>query len=92
MNIADIAKFEGKLRAAEERLGIRPDARVPVIYERTSDTAGKLLASIIIGMFLLAFLSKTKSFRSPISMDSFVSWEIRAENVMIGRVFTDGML
>ena len=73
MNIADIAKFEGKLRAAEDRLGIRPDARVPVIYERTSDTAGKLLASIIIGMFLLAFLSKTKSFRSPISMDSFVS-------------------
>jgi len=73
MNIVDMTKFESKIREAEERLGIRPESRVPVVYERNSDTAGKLLASIIIGGLILAVLSRSSSFRSPISMDAFVS-------------------
>jgi hypothetical protein len=72
MNIVDMNKFEQKLREAEERLGIRPESRVPVVYERNSDTAGKLLASIIVGGLILAILTRSKSFRSPISMDAFV--------------------
>ncbi len=67
-----MSKFEAKLRQAEERLGIPQDRRVPVIYERSSDTAGKLLASILIVGLLLALLTRTKAFKSPISMDSFV--------------------
>lgn len=74
MNIADMSKFEAKLREAEERLGIPQDRRVPVVYERTSDTAGKLLASILVVGLLLAIMTRSKSFKSPISMDSFVSY------------------
>lgn len=73
MNIVDMSRFEAKLREAEDRLGIRPESRIPVIYQRNSDTAGKLLASIIVGGLILAMLTRTKSFKSPISMDTFVS-------------------
>lgn len=73
MNIVDMNKFEAKLRDAEDRLGIRPESRVPVIYERSSDTAGKLLASIIIGSLIFAIMLRNKTFKSPISMDAFVS-------------------
>jgi len=72
MNIVDMTRFESKLREAEEKLGVRPESRLPVIYERNSDTAGKLLASIIVGGLILAILARSKSFRSPISMDTFV--------------------
>lgn len=68
-----MSKFEAKLREAEERLGIGQERRVPVVYERTSDTAGKLLASILIVGLLLAIITRSKTFKSPISMDSFVS-------------------
>jgi len=73
MNIVDMSKFEAKLREAEERLGIKPEMRVPVVYERNSDTAGKLLASILVVGILLAVLTRSKTFKNPISMDSFVS-------------------
>jgi spastic paraplegia protein 7 len=74
MNIVDMNKFEEKLRAAEKRLGIRAENGVPVIYERNSDTAGKLLASLIVVALLLSLLSRSKSIRPPISMDPFVSY------------------
>ncbi|KAF4519131.1 hypothetical protein B566_EDAN007404 [Ephemera danica] len=71
MNIVDMNKFEEKLRAAEKRLGIRAENGVPVVYERNSDTAGKLLASLIVVALLLSLLSRSKSIRQPMSMDPF---------------------
>lgn len=71
MNIVDMAKFEEKLREAEKQLGIGPGQGVHVIYERGSDTAGKLLASIIIASVLLSILSRARSVKSPLSIDRF---------------------
>lgn len=69
MNVVDINKFEDKLREAERRLGIQDG--VPVTYERSSDTAAKLLVSLVIAGILVALLLRSKSIRPPISMDSF---------------------
>ncbi|PNF17073.1 Paraplegin [Cryptotermes secundus] len=71
MNIVDIKRFEEKLREAERNLGIKVDNGVPIIYERSSDTAGKLLASLIVVGLLLSLLSRSRSIRPPISMDTF---------------------
>jgi len=73
MNVVDVNKFEEKLREAESRLNIKPGLGVPVIFERGSDSAGKLLASLIVAGLLLSALSRGKGLRSPLSMDSFVS-------------------
>lgn len=72
MNIVDMKRFEEKLREAEKNLGITADNGVPIIYERSSDTAGKILASLIVVGVLLSLLTRTKSIRPPISMDMFV--------------------
>ncbi|KDR15916.1 paraplegin isoform X1 [Zootermopsis nevadensis] len=71
MNIVDMKRFEEKLREAERNLGLTVDNGVPIIYERSSDTAGKLLASLIVVGLLLSVLSRSKSIRPPISMDTF---------------------
>jgi len=71
MNIIDTNKFEEKLRAAEQRLGISAGQGVPIIYERT-DTAGRLLTTLIAAAIIISIISRMK-FKSPISMDSFVS-------------------
>jgi spastic paraplegia 7 len=73
MNIVDTNKFEEKLRAAEQRLGINSENGIPVVYERNSDTAGKLLASLIVVALLLSLLSRSKSLKSPTMMDPLVS-------------------
>lgn len=70
MNVVDISKFEDKLREAERRLGIQDG--VPVIFERGTDTAGKLLVSLIVVGILISLLARSKSIRPPISMDTFV--------------------
>ncbi|PSN48736.1 Paraplegin [Blattella germanica] len=82
MNIVDIKRFEEKLREAERNLGIKVDNGVPVIYERSSDTAGKLLASLIVVGLLLSLLSRSKGIRPPISMDSLVSLKEAKQEVM----------
>lgn len=71
MNIVDMKKFEEKLREAEARLGVSPGDGVPVIYERGSDAAGKLLASLIVAGILLSLFSRARTMRPPISMDTF---------------------
>ncbi|XP_069698705.1 mitochondrial inner membrane m-AAA protease component paraplegin isoform X2 [Periplaneta americana] len=70
MNIVDIKRFEEKLREAERNLGITVDNGIPIIYERSSDTTGKLLASLIVVGLLLSLLSRSRSIRPPISMDT----------------------
>nr|CAI5855668.1 unnamed protein product [Callosobruchus analis] len=69
MNVVDMNKFEDKLREAERRLGITDG--VPVIYERSTDTAGKLLISLLVAAFLVSLLARSKSIRPPLSMDTF---------------------
>ncbi|CAH0547696.1 unnamed protein product [Brassicogethes aeneus] len=69
MNVSDINKFEDKLREAERRIGIVDG--VPVTYERGTDTAGKLLISLLFVALLISLLARSKSIRPPISMDTF---------------------
>ncbi|KAJ8924721.1 hypothetical protein NQ315_000873 [Exocentrus adspersus] len=69
MNVVDVYKFEDKVREAERRLGIQDG--VPVVYERTTDTAGKLLISLLVVAILISMLARSKSIRPPISMDTF---------------------
>lgn len=71
MNIADVEKFENKLREAERRLGIHDG--VPVTYERGTDSAGKLLISLLFVGLLIWYLAKNKAIRTPLNMDMFVS-------------------
>lgn len=80
MNVVDIQKFEEKLREAERRLGVKEG--VPVTYERGGDTAGKLLLSLVIVAVLVSMLSRSKSMKPPISMDTFVSFILNS-NVTI---------
>lgn len=77
MNVVDINKFEDKLREAERRIGIIDG--VPVTYERGTDTAGKLLISLLVVGILISLLARSKSIRPPISMDTFVSIYIKAK-------------
>lgn len=72
MNIVDTNKFEEKLRAAEQRLGIPLGKGVPIVYERNADTAGRLLSTLIAAAILISIVSRMKGFKSPISMNSFV--------------------
>jgi len=83
MNIVDTNKFEEKLRAAEQRLGINSENGIPVVYERNSDTAGKLLASLIVVALLLSLLSRSKSLKSPTMMDPLVSRRGHTNSLML---------
>jgi len=60
MNIIDINTFEEKLRQAEQNLGIPTGKGIPVVYERNSDLAGKLLVSLLIGVIVLSLFSRMK--------------------------------
>lgn len=71
MNVVDVNKFEDKVREAERRLGIQDG--VPIIYERGTDTAGKLIISLLVTALLISILARSKSIRPPLSMDTFVS-------------------
>ena len=73
MNIIDTNKFEEKLRAAEQRLGISAGQGVPIVYERT-DTAGRLLTTLIAAAIVISIISRMK-FKSPSSMDAFVYYD-----------------
>lgn len=71
MNVVDVYKFEDKLREAERRLGIQDG--VPIIYERSTDTAGKLIISLLAAALLISLLARSKSIKPPLGMDTFVS-------------------
>ena len=81
MNIIDINKFEEKLRQAEQNLGIPSGKGIPVVYERNSDLAGKLLASLLIGVIVLSLFSKMK-LDLPSAMGSMV-WFHKTELFII---------
>lgn len=69
MNIVDLQHFEERLRESESRLGIRADQGIPVVYERSGDTAGKLLASIIVVAIIVSLLSRNMNIRGPLGIE-----------------------
>ncbi|MPC09430.1 Paraplegin [Portunus trituberculatus] len=69
MNIVDLQHFEERLREAESNLGIRPDQGIPVVYERSGDTASRLLASIIVVAIIVSLLSRNMNIRGPLGME-----------------------
>lgn len=73
MNIVDLQHFEERLRESEAKLGIRSDQGVPIVYERSGDTAGRLLASIIVVAIIVSLLSRNMNIKGPLSMEGMVS-------------------
>ncbi|KAM7346789.1 SPG7 matrix AAA peptidase subunit, paraplegin [Cochliomyia hominivorax] len=69
MAVADVSKFEEKLRDVEKRLGISDG--VPVTYDRQSDVTGRILLLLLFAALLMAISSRMKGVKSPLSMDSF---------------------
>lgn len=70
MAVADTAKFEQKLREVEKRLGVVDG--VTITYDRHSDLAPKIIATLLVAAVLFSLFSRMKGMKSPISMDSFV--------------------
>ncbi|XP_066250735.1 mitochondrial inner membrane m-AAA protease component paraplegin isoform X2 [Euwallacea similis] len=87
MNIANVEKFETKLREAERRLGIKDG--VPVTYERGTDSAGKLLTSLVFVGLLIWYLAKNKAIRAPLNMDVF-SQMTRAQFTLVDPLIGQG--
>lgn len=73
MNIVDIQKFEEKLREAEEKLGIKPENWIPVVYERNQDSAWLLLVSLVAVALMILLMFRTGQIKTPQTMDIFVS-------------------
>ncbi|XP_065077412.1 paraplegin [Ochlerotatus camptorhynchus] len=69
MAVADVNKFEEKLRLVEKRLGIKDG--VSVQFERSGDVSGRILFTLIATGVIIALLSRMRGIRGPISMDSF---------------------
>ncbi|XP_052900251.1 paraplegin [Anopheles moucheti] len=69
MAVADVNKFEEKLRSVEQRLGVTDG--VSVQFERSGDVSGRILFTLFATGVIIALLSRIRGGRSPISMDSF---------------------
>lgn len=72
MSVADVNTFEEKLKQVEKKLNITEN--VPITYDRQSgDFVGRILTLLLIFAVVMSITSRMKGFKSPISMDSFVS-------------------
>lgn len=71
MQIADVDKFEEKLREVEQQLGITPANGVPVVFERQKDSVWPSLAFTLFLGFLV--LNGLAAFKSVTNMNFFVS-------------------
>lgn len=72
MSVADANTFEEKLKEVEKKLNITEG--VPITYDRQSgDFVGRMLTLLLIFAVVMSITSRMKGFKSPISMDSFVS-------------------
>ncbi|XP_035919503.1 paraplegin [Anopheles stephensi] len=69
MAVADVNKFEEKLRSVEQRLGVKEG--VSVQFERSGDVSGRILFTLFATGVIIALLSRIRGGRGPISMDSF---------------------
>lgn len=72
MNIADLERFEEKLREAEGKLGVKPGHGVPVVYDRSLNTPELIVFLFLAGIFALIYFGRPKGAKSPISLDMFV--------------------
>lgn len=85
MNIAELERFEQKLREAEAKLGIKPGYGVPVVYDRSINAPELILLLFFGGLLALAYFGRSKGgAKSPISLDMFVSSLI----IQAGQAFT----
>ncbi|KAG8197552.1 hypothetical protein JTE90_007288 [Oedothorax gibbosus] len=71
MKIADIEKFEEKLREVEKNFGIVIGNGVPVIYERSQESAWLLLLSLIAVSLMIMMLFRNVQIKTPQTMDFF---------------------
>ncbi|CAL1291565.1 unnamed protein product [Larinioides sclopetarius] len=71
MKIADIEKFEEKLREAEKNFGILTGSGVPVVYERSQESVWLLLLSLIAACLMTMLLFRNVQIKSPPTMDFF---------------------
>ncbi|XP_055952152.1 paraplegin-like [Argiope bruennichi] len=71
MKIADIEKFEEKLREAEKNFGIMTGSGVPVVYERSQESVWLLLLSLIAACLMTMLLFRNVQIKSPPTMDFF---------------------
>lgn len=75
MSVADANTFEEKLKEVEKKLNITEN--VPITYDRQSgDFVGRILTLLLIFAVVMSITSRMKGFKSPISMDSFVSFTL----------------
>lgn len=72
MNIADLERFEQKLREAEGKLGIKPGHGVPVVYDRSLNAPELIIFFLLAGILALIYFGRQKGGKSPISLDMFV--------------------
>ncbi|VVC30093.1 ATPase, AAA-type, core,Peptidase, FtsH,Peptidase M41, FtsH extracellular,Peptidase M41,P-loop containing [Cinara cedri] len=71
MNIADLERFEQKLREAEGKLGIKPGHGVPVVYDRSLNAPELIVFLFFAGILALIYFARPKGAKSPISLDMF---------------------
>nr|XP_042906128.1 paraplegin-like [Parasteatoda tepidariorum] len=71
MKIADIEKFEEKLRDVEKQLNLHGGHSVPVVYERSKESAWILLLSLIAVSLMIMLLFKNVQIKTPQTMDFF---------------------
>ncbi|GFQ94651.1 paraplegin [Trichonephila clavata] len=69
MKIADIEKFEEKLREVEKNFGIA--AGIPVNYERSQESVGILLLTLVAASLLTMLAFRRVQIKSPQTMDFF---------------------
>lgn len=71
LKIADINKFEEKLREVEKTFGIAPGQGVPVIYERNQESAWLLLVSVVAVALMILMVFRNVQIKTPPTMDFF---------------------
>ncbi|GBN62054.1 Paraplegin [Araneus ventricosus] len=71
MKIADIEKFEEKLREAEKNFGIMTGSGVPVVYERSQESVWLLLLSLVAACLMTMLLFRNVQIKTPPTMDFF---------------------
>ncbi|EAA06300.5 AGAP000560-PA [Anopheles gambiae str. PEST] len=87
MAVADVNKFEEKLRSVEQRLGVTDG--VSVQFERSGDVSGRILFTLFATGVIIALLSRIRGGRGPISMDSFTQMG-RAKFTLVDPVESGG--
>ncbi|GIY14862.1 paraplegin [Caerostris darwini] len=71
MKIADIEKFEEKLREVEKNFGVMPGFGVPVVYARNQESAWLLLLSLVAASLMGMLFARNVHIKGPPTMDFF---------------------